>query len=200
MSQEKTKITHIDGGFDFLGMNIRKYNGKLIIKPAKSGIKRLLTDIRDKIKSHKTVKTENLIHLLNPKIRGWANYYRHVCSKGTFSRVDHNIFQAIWRWAVRRHPNKSAVWIKRKYFRINKLRNWIFSAKTNIKHGKSVYLDLVEACKTPIKRHIKIKSAATPYDPDYKKYFEERAGVYEMEKYLSKQPLRLRCENLVDNR
>jgi len=106
LSQEKTKITHIDEGFDFLGMNIRKYNGKLIIKPAKSSIKRLLAGIREKIKLNKTAKTEDLIYLLNPKIRGWANYYRHVCSKRTFGYVDHNIFKAIWRWAVRRHPNK----------------------------------------------------------------------------------------------
>lgn len=174
LSQEKTKITHIDEGFDFLGMNIRKYSGKLIIKPAKSSVKRLLTDIREIIKLNKTAKTENLIRLLNPKIRGWANYYRHVCSKETFSYVDHNIFQAIWRWSVRRHPNKGLKWINQKYFRTNKFRNWIFSAKVKDKENINIYLDLMQASKIPIKRHIKIRAEATPFDPAYHEYFDKR--------------------------
>lgn len=102
LSEEKTKITHINDGFDFLGMNIRKYKGKCIIKPAKSNVKRFLADIRKEIKQLRTAKTEDLIHRLNQKIRGWSNYYRHVCSKETFGFVDYHIFQAIWRWAIRR--------------------------------------------------------------------------------------------------
>jgi len=81
LSQEKTKITHINEGFDFLSMNIRKYKNKLIIKPAKTRVRDFLDDIRETIKSNATAKTENLIRILNPKIRGWANYYAHVCSK-----------------------------------------------------------------------------------------------------------------------
>lgn len=174
LAQEKTKITHINEGFDFLGMNIRKYNGKLIIKPAKSSIKRLLADIREIIKLNKTAKTENLTHLLNPKISGWANYYCHVCSKETFSYIDHNIFKAIWSWAVRRHPNKGVRWVKRKYFRIDKSRHWVFSAASKNKYGKNIWVDLVKASKIPIRRHTKIRSAATPYDPEYHKYLEKR--------------------------
>jgi RNA-directed DNA polymerase len=173
LSQEKTKITHIDEGFDFLGMNIRKYGGKLIIKPAKSNVKRLLADVREIIKRNKTAKTENLIKLLNPKIRGWANYYRHVCSKKTFTYVDHNIFKAIWRWAVKRHPNKGAVWVKRKYFRQEKLRNWVFSARTKDKQGNTVNVDLVEANKVSIKRHTKIRADAIPYDVAYHDYLDK---------------------------
>lgn len=201
LSQEKTKITHIDEGFDFLGMNIRKYNGKLIIQPAKSSVKRLLANIREKIKRNKTAKTENLIHLLNPVIRGWANYYRHVCSKWTFSYVDSMIFQAIWRWAVRRHPNKGTRWVKDKYFRAAKLRNWIFYGKINNKYGESIFIDLIKAAKVAIKRHIKIKSAATPYDPDYREYLEKRSISREMERSSRKRPSRAKCCcNLIDNR
>jgi len=133
LSKEKTKITHINEGFDFLGINIRKYNGKLIMKPAKSSVKRFLADIRETIKRRKTVKAEDLIRMLNPKIRGWSNYYRHVCSKGTFSYVDHCIFKSIWRWAVRRHPNKTKQWIKDKYYRHTGHRDWMFSTKTKKK-------------------------------------------------------------------
>lgn len=201
LSQEKTKITHIDEGFDFLGMNIRKYNGKLIIQPAKSSVKRLLANIREKIKRNKTAKTENLIYLLNPVIRGWTNYYRHVCSKWIFSYVDSMIFQAIWRWAVRRHPNKGTRWVKDKYFRANKLRNWIFYGKSNNKYCKGIFIDLIKAAKVAIKRHIKIKSAATPYDPDYREYLEKRSISREMERSSRKRPIRATCYcNLIDNR
>lgn len=174
LSKEKTKITHINEGFDFLGINIRKYNGKLIMKPAKSSVKRFLADIRETIKRNKTVKAEDLIRMLNPKIRGWSNYYRHVCSKGTFSYVDHCIFKSIWRWAVRRHPNKTKQWIKDKYYRHTGHRDWMLSTKIKDKNSRTVVLDLVEASKTPIKRHIKIRAAATPYDPAYQEYLEKR--------------------------
>jgi RNA-directed DNA polymerase len=201
LSQEKTKITHIDEGFDFLGMNIRKYNGKLIIQPAKSSVKRLLADIREKIKRNKTAKTENLIYLLNPIIRGWTNYYCHVCSKSTFNYVDNSIFQTLWRWAVRRHPNKGVRWVKQKYFRAAKLRNWIFYGKTNNKYGRSIFIDLMKASKVAIKRHIKIKSAATPYDPEHREYLEERVIRREMERNSRKRPPRSSCcYSLIDNR
>jgi len=123
---------------------------------------------------NKTVKTKDLIQLLNPKIRGWSNYYRHVCSKKTFGYVDYCIFRSIWRWAVRRHPEKSTKWVKDKYYRSIGLRNWVFSANTKNKHNQSLVLSLVEASKTPIKRHVKIRAAATPYDPAYQEYLEKR--------------------------
>ena len=83
LSQEKTKITHIEDGFDFLGQNIRKYNGKVLIKPSKKNVHTFLTDIRKVIKGHKQVQTVALINMLNPKIRGWALYHRHGSSKET---------------------------------------------------------------------------------------------------------------------
>lgn len=173
LSQEKTKLTHIQEGFDFLGMNIRKYNNKLIIKPAKSSVKRFLADIRETIKSNATAKTENLIRLLNQKILGWANYYAHVCSKQTFGYVDHQIFMHLWAWSKRRHPNKSKQWIKNKYFRHEQFRDWIFFAHTKNKE-RTPYLDIAMASNVPIKRHIKIKANATPFNPEYREYFEKR--------------------------
>lgn len=170
---EKTKITHISKGFDFLGMNIRKYNNKLLVRPAASSVKRFLASIRDIIKHNKTCKTEVLISMLNPKIRGWSNYYRHVCSKRTFGYVDHKIFEALWRWAVRRHPNKGKRWVQNKYYRSIGNRNWVFHAKGKNKHGEAEFVDLVQARKVPIKRHIKVKAEATPYDPAYHEYYDK---------------------------
>lgn len=176
LSPEKTKITHIDEGFDFLGVNIRKYKGKLIIKPAKSNVKRFLTGIRQTIKKNATSRTENLIWSLNSKIRGWANHFRHVCSKKTFAYVDHQIFKALWQWAERRHPKKGKRWVQNKYWRSDKLRNWVFYAKAKVKNksDKASYFDLAMASKTPIRRHVKLRADATPYNPVYHDYLDER--------------------------
>jgi RNA-directed DNA polymerase len=174
LSQEKTKITHIDDGFDFLGVNIRKYKGKCIIKPSKKSVKSFLADIRETIKSNPTAKTESLIHLLNPKIRGWANHFRHSCAKKTFCSIDSQIYGALWKWACRRHPGKSGVWIQKKYFRSQGLRNWIFFAKTQKDDNTSAYMDLFLASSVAIKRHIKIRAEATPYDPRFTEYFSRR--------------------------
>ena len=176
LSEEKTKITHIDSGFNFLGFNVRKYRGKLLIKPAKKNVISFLRDIRELIKSNRAAKTEELIRKLNARIRGWANYYRHAVSKETFAYVDNCIFQAVYRWIKRRHPNKSIRWMHRKYFRTQNMRNWIFSTKIRSKEGELVNLDLFLTSSVKIKRHIKIKSDAIPFDPAYKKYFEQRAS------------------------
>ena len=106
LSAEKTHITHIDDGFDFLGFNFRKYNRKLLIKPAESNIARVKEKIGNILKSNPNGKTENLIMALNPIIRGWANYYRHVVSSEIFGKIDHAIWRATWKWCKRRHPNK----------------------------------------------------------------------------------------------
>jgi RNA-directed DNA polymerase len=174
LSPEKTQITHISEGFDFLGFNIRKYQGKLLIKPAKQSIQSLLADMRAIIKANPTAKTENLIWLLNPKLRGWTNYYRHVVAKKSFSRIDHQLFLMLIAWINRRHPNKSARWKRNRYFRRQGLRNWVFSTRTQDKQGESIPLDLFSAASTVIVRHIKIKADASPYDPAYGDYFARR--------------------------
>jgi RNA-directed DNA polymerase len=177
LSETKTKITHIDDGFDFLGFNVRKYKGKLLIKPAKKNVKSFLDTIRKLIKSNATVVTEALISQLNPKIRGWANYYRHVVAKETFAHVDTAIFEAILRWVKRRHPNKSFKWMRKKYFRTQGLRNWIFSTPIVNEKGKSTFLDLFSIVRVPIHRHVKIRAEATPYDPQFTEYFLRRKAI-----------------------
>lgn len=177
LSVEKTKITHVDKGFDFLGFNVRKYKGKLLIKPSKANVKVFLGNIRALIKSHATIKTEELIQLLNPRIRGWTNYYRHVVSKATFSYVDSCILRTLIKWINRRHPKKNAQWKYKKYFRTQGMKQWIFSVTAKNKKGQSTFLDLFKASQLPIRRHIKIKAEANPYDPEYADYFLERESL-----------------------
>jgi RNA-directed DNA polymerase len=173
LSIEKTRITHITDGFDFLGQNIRQYNdGKILVKPSTKNIKTFLTNIREVIQANAQVTAGYLITILNPKIRGWANYHQHISSKQTFVDVDHAIFKALWQWAKRRHPNKNRHWIKDKYFRSEGTRHWVFQDELD---GKTVRL--LKAADTPITRHTKIKGQANPYDPAWEIYFEERLGV-----------------------
>jgi len=174
LSKEKTIITHIDQGFDFLGHNVRKYNGKLLIKPTKKNVQGFLTNIRSIIKHAKAMRTSNLISILNPKIRGWANYYRHVVSKAIFSKVDNDIYLALWAWSIRRHRRKGKRWIARKYLCTVNRDNWVFNAGKINHKGTIKVLRLLNANDIPIKRHIKIRAEATPYDPKYKEYFEKR--------------------------
>jgi RNA-directed DNA polymerase len=116
LSPEKTHITHIEDGFDFLGQNVRKYAGKLLIKPARKNVKTFLGKVRQVVKANKQATAANVIAQLNPMIRGWANYHRHVVSKKTFYRVDTAIFRALWSWAKRRHPKKPRRLVADKYF------------------------------------------------------------------------------------
>ena len=177
LSKEKTKITHINEGFDFLGFNIRKFGKKLIITPSKISVKSLLSGIRKTIKLNKTAKQENLTLQLNPKIRGWTNYFHHVCAKKTFSYIDHHIFKALWRWAKRRHPNKNMAWIKKRYFQSTRTRDWIFANNVKQSDGEITTAKLFDASSVQIKRHVKIKADATPYDPTYFVYLRKRTGT-----------------------
>jgi RNA-directed DNA polymerase len=177
LSPEKTRITHIREGFDFLGWNFRKYNGKMLMKPSKANVKAHLDKIREVINSNKAAKQANLIRLLNPVLRGWANYHSHVVAKETFARVDARVWSMLWRWAVRRHPNKGARWVKEKYFKTLGARNWIFTATEEKEDGTKRELTLLQESDTPIERHVKIRASANPHDPKWERYFESRWGT-----------------------
>jgi len=189
LSEEKTKIVHINEGFDFLGWNIRKYGGKLLIKPAKKNVQAFLRKIRQIIKENRTAKQENVIRLLNPVIRGWANYHQNQVAKETFSKVDHFIWKKLWQWACRRHPNKSFRWIKDRYFQREGLRNWVFGTMVRTEKGEVKMVRLVNASDTPIRRHIKIKAEAHPFNPIWEEYFERRLGLHMKENLRGKNKL-----------
>jgi RNA-directed DNA polymerase len=182
LSQEKTKITHISEGFDFLGQNVRKYDGKLLIKPSAKNVKAFLDSVRETIRVNRSAKQETLINLLNPKIRGWANYHRHVVAKKTYNKVDNHIWHALWRWVRRRHPNKSSGWVRKQYFRTLGHRHGVFATQTRGYDGKPRMLLLFSASSTRIVRHVGVKSDANPFDPTWDFYFAQRKGTRMLER------------------
>lgn len=173
LSPEKTITTSISQGFDFLGFNIRKYRDKLLIKPSKANVLTFIRNIRALIKSHPTMATGELIRLLNPKLRGWGNYYRHSVAKQTFGYVDCQIFKTLQRWAKRRHPNKGARWVTIKYFLSEYARRWCFQGRSHL-DGVTTTEYLTQLVTIPIKRHTKIRCEATPYDPVFASYWRSR--------------------------
>lgn len=187
LSSEKTRITHIRDGFDFLGGTVRKYarrSGKsdvLLITPSKKSQRRLLEKVQAIIHAHRGRAAGELIWALSPVLRGWAQYFRHIVSKQVFARLDHRIFQMLWRWACRQHRKKGRHWIKKKYFgvqlRQHRLRSWVFFGEVVHEEGTTQTKQKVSAPKlqhTPIRRHVKIKGTANPFDRAWEPYFEAR--------------------------
>ena len=170
LSQEKSKITHINDGFDFLGFNVRKYKNKCLTKPKKDAVKSIYSGIRECVTSNKTVTQKRLIQLITPKIEGWANFFSHAASKRTFALLDSKLFKLTWKWACRRHPNKSRHWIKNHYFLSKGNQHWVFMTTDNAKQ-----IELPRFDATKITRHHKIKSHSNPYDKHWDAYFEQRS-------------------------
>ena len=176
LSEEKTRLTHISEGFDFLGQNVRKYSGKLLIKPAKKSVKALMDKVREIIKGNEQATQANLILQLNPVIRGWAMYHRHVVSKSRFSWIDSQTWRLLWTWAVRRHPKKGAGWVRQKYFHVEGGQRWVFAADRRVA-GFTGRLRLFRAEAVPIVRHVKIRCEANPFDATWEPYFSRRRAA-----------------------
>jgi RNA-directed DNA polymerase len=177
LSETKTRVTNVQEGFDFLGQTVRKIRDTLLTRPSRKNIASFLRKVRNVITGQTSAAAGKLVAQLNPLLRGWANYHRHAASSDTFSRLDSLIFQWLWKWCVRRHPAKSNGWIRRKYFRTVGNDRWVFFGETTRPDGTSEWRTLLKMARTPIRRHIKIKGAANPYDPEWETYFERRLDV-----------------------
>ena len=118
--------------------------------------------------SHKIAPVKALIAKLNPVIRGWANYYSTVVSKEVFNEIDHLLLKRLGRWGNRRHPKKSATWVKKKYFPSIGTKTWVLN------NGEYI---LIQHSDVPIRRHIKVKGTTSPYDRNLT-YWSNRKGKY----------------------
>ena len=174
LSREKTKITHISVGFDFLGQHLRKYGDTLLVTPSKKNVLAFYQKVREILFKSGNLTQAELIMLLNPVLRGWANYHRHISASRVFGSMDRIIWYALVRWARRRHPEASAGWIASKYWHYIDGRS-VFAAVSRTRDGTSITYGLISLAQTRIRRHIKIRGNANPFDPDWSRYFEERA-------------------------
>ena len=140
-----------------------------------NSVKGIVAKTKKIIKSHLGYTTLEMLKELNPVIRGWANYHRHVCSKKTYRYVDSCIFNNLWNWAKRRHHNKKVRWIRSRYFRTIGNRQWCFFTTNKTEGGDTDVIDLFYMSTVKIVRHIKIRGMANPYDSQWQEYFSRRS-------------------------
>jgi len=170
-NEDKTRIAHLDQeGVDFLGFDIRRHRGKLLIKPGKAAIKRVKKRLAAEMRALRGANAAAVLTTVNPIIRGWANYYRGVVSSRVYSSLDNYMWRLTYKWACSVHPNKPKRWIVRRYFgRHNKNRSdrWVFGNPNS-----SAYM--VKFSWTEITRHVLVKGGASPDDPAQARYWAAR--------------------------
>ena len=176
LSAEKTCITQITQGFDFLGQNLRKFSGKMLTQPSRKNTHAFLEKVRQIIHCSGDMSQSDFIRQLNPVIRGWANYHRFSSATRTFKKAEWAMWQCLWQWAKRRHANKGARWTFRRYWHRLGTR-LVFAANTGkqTSSGQPLWLKLVYPTQTSIRRFVKIRMDANPFAPDWRDYFEDRA-------------------------
>jgi RNA-directed DNA polymerase len=167
LSDEKTHITEISKGFDFLGFNVRKYNDKLLIKPSKESVERVKHKIAKTIKGYHNATMDTLIHRLNSITIGWGNYYRHVVSKHTYVEVKQYTWDKVRQWTKKKHPTRSIKFRVGRYVKSIKEGRWDFT-------DKDTGITLIPMHSIPIVRFIKVKSDKRVYDVNAIKYWENR--------------------------
>ncbi len=174
LSEEKTMVTHIQDGFDFLGKTLRKYGPQLIVQPSKAAAKSILAKLGDLLRRSRSVPYAVLLGKLNRLLRGWGNYHRYTCSSRVFGRVDYWLLEGIWRWIKRQHKGKRLRKHLAKYFAKGL---WTHSAWTTDGSGSPRLIELVRLGALGLRRHIKIRGSANPYDPQHEDYFRMRRAL-----------------------
>jgi RNA-directed DNA polymerase len=169
-NEDKTRIVTLEEGFDFLGFTVRRYRGKLLIRPAKAAVRRIRERLRTEMRSLRGANAQAVIARLNPVVRGWSAYYRTVVSSETFTALDHYLWKLTYKWAKHSHPNKPTRWIIRRYFgTFNKSRQdrWVFGDR-----GSGAYL--TRFAWTKIVRHPMVRGTSSPDDPALAEYWAAR--------------------------
>ena len=121
LSEEKTAISHIDQGFDFLGYRIQRRRGRGTVKrfvyvyPAKKALASVVGKVRALTGRRTNPSLEVLLYRLNPVLRGWTNYFRYGVSKATFNYLRAFVWQRVVRWLRRKHPRITWKQLRRRY-------------------------------------------------------------------------------------
>ncbi len=169
-NEDKTRIVTLDEGFDFLGFNVRRYHGKLLIKPSKAAVRRIRERLRTEIRSLRGTNAQAVIARLNPIVRGWSAYYRTAVSSEIFVALDHYLWKLTYKWAKHSHPNKPTRWIVRRYcgtFNKSRQDRWVFGDRDS-----GGYLHRFAWAK--IVRHQMVRGTSSPDDPALTQYWAAR--------------------------
>ncbi len=165
LSEAKTRIVHIEEGFNFLGFTIRRFKSKVLTKPQKEKVQAHIRRMKEMVVEYRSAPQETLINHLNPVIQGWCNFYQHGVSSRTYHRVRNQLSYMLWRWAKRRHPNKNNRWVAAKYWKAVGHRKWVFG---------NAEKTLRDPADTKITRWVKVRGRSSPYDPALHDYWANR--------------------------
>lgn len=169
-NEDKTRIVHVDAGFDFLGFNVRRYRGRLLIKPSPASVARYKQRLTAEVRALRGANAAMVIARLTPIVRGWAAYYRTGVSSQAFARVDNHLWACLYRWGLRSHPNKSKHWVATRYFEAfhpTRADQWVFGDRDS---GRF----LPRLAWTKIVRHVLVMGTASPDDPALSEYWARR--------------------------
>jgi RNA-directed DNA polymerase len=169
-NEDKTRIVHLDDGVDFLGFNVRRYRGKLLIKPSKAAVRRIKVRLTAEVKALRGHNAQMVLIRLNPIIRGWSAYYRHCVSARVFNELDWHLWKLTYKWASWSHPHKGKRWILGKYFGAfnpDRRDRWVFGDRDSDAY-------LLKFAWTKITRHTLVKGWAAPDDPALASYWAAR--------------------------
>jgi RNA-directed DNA polymerase len=190
LSEEKTKLSHIDDGFNFLGFNVRKFNHKLLIRPEDGKVQSLLEKVRIFLDQHRGISFHVMLLKLNSIVRGWAYAYRHSIAKSRMSYADNRIYYLIRKWLQRECRSKTWAWIAKRCRKRIKGRVVFFARYFSAK-GEIRTVERFLAADLPIRYHTKIQCKATPYDPEYAQYFANRKKTRKMTALRDKRHMNL---------
>jgi RNA-directed DNA polymerase len=165
LSEAKTRIVHIEEGFNFLGFTLRRFKGKVLAKPQKEKVQAHIHRLKAMVVEYRPAPQQTLINRLNPVIQGWCNYYQHGVSSRAYGRIRNQLWRMLWHWAKRRHPNKSRRWVADRYWKTVGHRKWVFGSA-----GKT----LRSPTDTKIIRWVKVRGRSSPYDPALRDYWAGR--------------------------
>ena len=175
LNEDKTRIVHLTQGFDFLGWNFRRYrSGKLLIRPSKKAVRKHRRQLADEMRRLRGSNARAVIAALNPVIRGWTSYHRCMVSSQIFTSLGSYTWKLTWKWARTSHPNKSGRWVKNRYygtFNPQRQDNWVFGDRETGNY-------LRNHAWTSIRRHVTVRGAASPDDPDLAGYWRYRRNKH----------------------
>lgn len=169
LAPDKTYITQLKDGFDFLGITIRDFGGKVLTKPSKDSIKSFKDKVRKIFNKALGMDMKDFILTLNDLVRGTALYWRMTAAKETFHNMDEFLNHRIQRLLDRLYPDKSETWVEAKHYKPDRnskrFDNYIL---TDPKSG-------VQALRmgwVRIKYARCIRYKATPFDSTCNSYYE----------------------------
>jgi RNA-directed DNA polymerase len=122
LAPDKTRVLHIDEGFDFLGFRIQRHQQKgstrrlVYSYPSKASMTKIRRKVKAVTKRITHQPADQLYRQLNRMVRGWAQYFRHAASSKAYHDLQHYVWWRVWEWLKNKHPRTPKRRIIHRYY------------------------------------------------------------------------------------